>query len=65
MEVTPYPVISSMARGILNVPAGALGDALRPHTPLQRAIILAEILGPPGGRTYSNRSRATLPVSGS
>ena len=44
---SPAPVTAHMAAGIRRLPPGPLGDALRPLTPVQRAIVLAEILGPP------------------
>lgn len=43
----PYPVASAMARGITRLPPGPLGRSLARLGPIQRAVILAEILGPP------------------
>jgi hypothetical protein len=43
----PYPVASAVARGITRLPPGPLGRSLAPLSPVQRAVILAEILGPP------------------
>jgi hypothetical protein len=43
----PYPVVSAMARGVTRLPPGPLGRSLARLTPIQRAVILAEILGPP------------------
>lgn len=44
---SPHPGRSSIARGLDRLPEGRLGDALRPLTPVQRAVLLAEVLGPP------------------
>ena len=44
---SPYPVLGRIASGIHRLPPGPLGDALRPLTPVQRSIVLAEIIGPP------------------
>ena len=48
--LSPYPVAGRIASGIRRLPPGPLGNALRRLTPIQRAVAVAEILGPPVAR---------------